>query len=337
MSTFLGFGTALPEHEIPPEVARDTLVALFPRLKPAVDGLRVTRYAVEPIERLLQPRSLEAAVGCHLEHATRLATAACQRAMCSAGLGARQIDLLVAVSTTGFQAPSFDAHLVDRLGLRADVWRLPLGSLGCAGGAAAVTAAHRFLMDRPGGHALVVAAEVPSLFFQARDRSIGNMAAAMLFGDGAAAAVMGGRHPGPGPRLRVEGAASWLIPGSAAVLGYGVGDRGLRIALERRLPALIASGLGPIVEDFKARQRLGAVDFYAVHAGGPRVFDAVEAVLRLSPKHLALTRRVFGMVGNLLSASILFCLAALPEAPGDGLSIAFGPGVTVELAHLRRS
>jgi predicted naringenin-chalcone synthase len=333
MSTFLGFGTALPEHAIPPEVARETLVSLWPRLKPAADGVRVTRYAVEPVDRLLQPRSMLAAAGGHLEHATRLATAACQRALCSAGLDPRQVDLLVAVSTTGFQAPSFDTHLIDRLGLRADVWRLPLSSLGCAGGAAAVTAAHRYLADRSGGHALVVAAEVPSLFFQPGDRSTGNLAAAMLFGDGAAAAVMGGR---PRPGLRVEGTASWLIPGSTAVLGFGLGEKGLRIALDRRLPALIESGLGPIVQEFKERQGIGTLDFYAVHAGGPRVFDAVEAVLGLSPNHLAVTRRVFGAVGNLLSASLLFCLAALSEAQGDGLSIAFGPGVTVELAYLRR-
>ena len=81
---------------------------------------------------------------------------------------------------------------------------------------------------------------------------------------------------------------------------------------------------------------LDRVDFYAVHAGGPRVFDAVDTALGLQPPDLALSRRVFREVGNLSSASILFSLAALPDAPGEGLAIAFGPGVTIELGHLRR-
>ena len=78
-------------------------------------------------------------------------------------------------------------------------------------------------------------------------------------------------------------------------------------------------------------------DFLAVHGGGPRIFDAVEAALELAPEDLSLSRRVFREVGNLSSASILFTLAELPETPGDGLAIAFGPGVTVELARLRRA
>ena len=74
-----------------------------------------------------------------------------------------------------------------------------------------------------------------------------------------------------------------------------------------------------------------------MHAGGLRIFDAVQAALGLPADLLASSRAIFRQVGNLSSASILFSLAALPDAPpGDGLAIAFGPGVTIELAHLRR-
>ena len=88
--------------------------------------------------------------------------------------------------------------------------------------------------------------------------------------------------------------------------------------------------------EFRARQGVDHVGFYAVHAGGPRIFDAVQSALRLDDEALAVSRQVFREVGNLSSASILFSLAALPETPGEGLAIAFGPGVTIELAHLRR-
>ena len=87
--------------------------------------------------------------------------------------------------------------------------------------------------------------------------------------------------------------------------------------------------------DFRARQGIDQIDFYAVHGGGPRVFDAVETALGLEADELALSRSVFSQVGTLSSASILFTLGALAPASGEGLAIALGPGATIELTHLK--
>jgi predicted naringenin-chalcone synthase len=131
-------------------------------------------------------------------------------------------------------------------------------------------------------------------------------------------------------------ATSRLVPSSASVLGFDLRDSGFHIVLDRRLPRLVEASLGGAVADFRANHRIEDLDFYAVHAGGPRIFDAVQAALRLEDDALAVSRRVFKEVGNLSSASILFSLAALPDRHGQGLAIAFGPGVTIELAHLHR-
>ena len=52
--------------------------------------------------------------------------------------------------------PSLDAHLVDELGFRRDVRRMPLTELGCAGGAAALCRAHDFLRGFPAARVLVL-------------------------------------------------------------------------------------------------------------------------------------------------------------------------------------
>jgi predicted naringenin-chalcone synthase len=270
----------------------------------------------------------------YAEHAPRLARLASSRALADAQLEPGDIDMVISVSCTGYLVPSLEVRLAAEMGMRADIIRLPLTELGCSGGAAALAAAHRHLAAYPQSRVLVVAVELCSLSFRPDDRSLDNLTAAMVFGDGAAATVLGG-DGGP-DCLQLVHATSRIVPNSTSVLGFDLRDSGFHVVLDRRLPRLVEASLAGAVADFRASRRIEALDFYAVHAGGPRIFDAVQSALRLDDEALAVSRRVFSEVGNLSSASILFSLAALPETPGEGLAIAFGPGVTIELAHLRR-
>ena len=336
-SAFLGFGTALPPHRVDGAESLRALGGLWPRLRGATPE-PVTRYLIAPIEWLLAPRSLGEAMRVYAEHAPRLARLASCSALANADVAPAAIDLVVSVSCTGYMVPSLDVRLAAELGLRPDVTRLPLTELGCSGGAAAIAVAHRHLAAYPRDHVLVVAVEIPSLTFQPADRSLDNLTASLVFGDGAAAAVLTGAAGAAPGQLQVLGTGSRLLPNSSAALGFDLRDTGFHVVLDRRLPRLVESDLAAVVAGFEVRQGItGRPDFLAVHGGGPRIFDAVEAALELAPEDLSLSRRVFREVGNLSSASILFTLAELPETPGDGLAIAFGPGVTVELARLRRA
>ncbi len=332
MSSFLGFGTALPAHRVGAAESVAALEAVWPRLRGVARPEPVTRYTVEPIERVVRPHSLGEAMTAYAEHAPRLARAAAERALAAAGLDPGGVDLVISVSCTGYLVPSLDVRLIAEMGMRPDVIRLPLTELGCSGGGAAVAAAHRHLAAYPQDRVLIVAVELPSLSFHPEDRSLDNLTAAFVFGDGAAAAVLSDAEAG----LQVISAGSRLLPGSAQLLGFDLRDTGFHVVLDRRLPRLIEHRLGEVVDDFRHRHEVGPLDFFAVHAGGPRIFDAVAAALDLPSDALEVSRRVFRQVGNLSSASLLFSLAALPETPGEGLALAFGPGVTVELAHLRR-
>ncbi|MBJ7597931.1 MAG: type III polyketide synthase [Candidatus Nephthysia bennettiae] len=333
MSAFLGFGTALPEHVVEPAAAVASLRRVWPRLPAASPSDAVTRHTVEPLEGVLSRRTLSQAMRAYADHAPRLAEQASRRALAAAGVEPSEIDMVISVSCTGYMVPSLDVQLAREMGMRADIIRLPITELGCSGGSAAIAAAHRHLTAYPRAHVLVVAVEVCSLSFRSDDRSLDNLTAALVFGDGAAATVMSGdRADG----LHLVNAASRLVPNSSSVLGFDLRDSGFHIVLDRRVPRLVEASLAGAVADFRARHRIDSLDFYAVHAGGPRIFDAVQSALRLGDDALAVSRRVFREVGNLSSASILFSLAALPETPGHGLAMAFGPGVTIELAHLHR-
>lgn len=331
MASIAAIATALPEHRLDPEATADLLGKVFPRLR-TVALQPVTRYSVEPPERLLQARPVGEATALYARHAPRLAAEASAAALAAAGVDPAAIDVVISTSCTGYLCPALDVRLVAELGLRDDVVRIPLTELGCSAGMTALGLAQRHLEGHPAERVLVVAVELCSLSFQPDDRSIDNLIASMVFGDGAAAAVLTASAPRPGG-LELVATSRRLLPGSAGRLGFDLRDDGFHVVLDPHLGGLIGDRLADAVDAFWTGE---APRFHAVHAGGPRIFDAVERALGLADAALTSSRRVFDSVGNLSSASILHCLDALPETWGDGLALAFGPGVTVEMGRIRR-
>jgi predicted naringenin-chalcone synthase len=327
MTRFLGFGTALPPFQLTADASRRALASIWPHLKSAPIE-PVIRYTVRPIAETFHSRSLGEQMRQYAREAPRLALEASAKALLEAGVIASEVDAVISVSCTGYMVPALDVQLGAELGLRPNVVRLPFTELGCSGGGAAIGVAHRFLRAEPESVVLVVCVELCSLTFRSDDSSIDNLAASMVFGDGAAATVMADRPGG----LQVERVGTQLLPASQDQLGFQLRDDGFHPILDKRLPRVIAERLPAVLEAFGADPG----DFQAVHAGGPRIFDAVEQALGLAPGGLDVSREVFRTYGNLSSASILFVLAALPNVPGRGLAITFGPGVTIELASLRR-
>lgn len=329
MTRLVGFGRALPDHQLTPAASLAALSQIWPHLRSAGPEA-VTRYTVLPVDQVFAPQSLGERMSVYQREAPRLAQLAVEEALADAQVRADQIDAVFSVSCTGYMVPALDVRLAQRLGFRSDVIRVPLTELGCAGGGAAIAAAHRHLRLEPSQTVLVVCVELCSLTFQAGDSSIDNMTAAMVFGDGAAAALLTGDPGG----LEVISTATRLIPDTAELLGFDLRDDGFHPVLDRRLPRLIQAELAGALAGFGE----GQFDFFAVHAGGPRIFDAVEQGLGLPGEALAASRSNFSHYGNLSSASLLLALSDLREGPpGPGLALAFGPGVTVEMATLRRS
>jgi alkylresorcinol/alkylpyrone synthase len=337
--TIGGLATALPPYRVGGDEVLRLITQLWPRLERRVslfaDELTETeRYLVRPIEEALLPLSPSDQAARYAAEATPLAIAAAERALADAGTGTDAIGLLVVASCTGFVLPGIDVQLVNHLGLRRDIRRMPFMHFGCAGGAASLAWASDWVRSHPGQTALVVAVEVPTLTFRPADTSADNLLSVLVFGDGAGAAVL--HDDGEPGRLSIGRTASRLVAASTDALGFERADDGFRVVVSRQLPRMIEANLPQLVGDFAGDTAM--LDVVAAHPGGQAIVDSVVRCLGLEERQVAATRSVLRRTGNTSSAAILFVLeelaAHLPVASGRGLAAAFGPGLTVELIEL---
>jgi alkylresorcinol/alkylpyrone synthase len=276
---------------------------------------------------------------------TDLAEEAVRRALEDAGLTAADVDVILVTSVTGIAAPSLDARLVPRLGLRPDVKRLPVFGLGCVAGAAGVARLHDYLVGHPDGVAVLVSVELCSLTVQRDDASTANLVASGLFGDGAAAVVLLGQRRAEavgavGPD--VAGTRSRFYPDTERVMGWDIGGTGFRIVLAASVADVVESNLGDDMKMFLAEHDLAVPDVacWVAHPGGPKVLQAVQKALDLPDGALRHAWESLATVGNLSSSSVLHVLHATlaDEAPppgSHGVLMAMGPGFCAELVLLR--
>jgi alkylresorcinol/alkylpyrone synthase len=305
-------------------------------------GVR-TRNLALPLDRYPGLTTFDESNRIYAEIGTSLAEQAVSRALDGTGLVPQDVDLLMLTSVTGIGAPSLDVALATRLGMRPDVVRLPTFGLGCAGGAAGLGRLHDHLVGHPDQVAVLVSVELCSLTLQQGDDSAANLVASGLFGDGAAAVVMVGDDVPVGAPggTRTVAAASHLVPGTVEALGWDIGASGFRIVLAAGLPQVIEQTLAEPVAALLDRHDLKIRDVasWVVHAGGPRILDAVRGALDLDDVELEVSREVLAETGNLSSASVLHVLERTlrrPAPPGSpAVLMAFGPGVGIDLVLLR--
>lgn len=333
--------SAFPRTRVDTRVAIDTLTRLFPAEDPEFVRALVERCGIDErriattIPEVLAPSTFTERNAQYREAAADLALEAARKAVLRAGLELSAIDVVIDVSCTGVVIPALDVDLAPRLGLRPDVRRIPITESGCAAGALALGLAAS--LARTGERVLVVAVELCSLSLVSGDRSRTNLIAAVLFGDGAAAAVVA--PDGPGPRITAVG--SHLIQATHHVMGFDVGDHGLRIFLDRELPNVLVEALPAARERFLARHGVLPQDIglHLIHPGGRRVMEAYESMCGLAPGGLRFSRESLRRHGNLSSASVLTVIElALAEGVRPGTTafvLAVGPGLSLEMALLR--
>ncbi|WP_426443507.1 type III polyketide synthase [Bradyrhizobium genosp. P] len=310
----------------------ETLSSLF-----ANTGIR-HRYGVKPIEWYLERRGWPERTQAFLEGAEALFVDVARKAIARADLNSSDIDVVVTVCSTGIATPTLDARVAGKLGLRADVSRVPVFGLGCAGGVSGLSIAARLAEARPGANILLVALELCTLAVRHDELTKANIVAASLFGDGAAAIVL---RAGDGGATRIEASGEKLWPDTLDIMGWTVDPEGFGVVFQRTIPDFIRDHMGSAVAEILARMKLSVddIDRFLCHPGGTKVIAALERALALDQGTLDHERDIIADCGNMSAPTVLFVLerARIRGLPPRSLLTALGPGFTLSCVALRHA
>lgn len=299
------------------------------RMMPVFENSGIERrYSCVPIDWYSRTHGWKERNALYIEHAVSLLENVMVALLESAKLNVDDIDMIVTVSTTGIATPSLDALLIERLGLRRDIGRLPIFGLGCAGGVIGLTRASELATARPGSKVAFLVVELCALTFRKEDFSRSNIVATALFGDGAAGMLLS--TDGDGPVVGANGEYSWSH--SRDVMGWDVEEDGLRAIFSTSIPTLVGRDMRGIVDGFLTRHDLSRrdIDLYASHPGGAKVLAALERAFELEDGALTDSRATLSEFGNMSAVTVLFVLARMDWRRRHQriLMTSMGPGFT---------
>ena len=308
----------------------------FSRLARVFESAEIkTRHTVRPLDWYLKPLGWTERNEAYLSGAGELFVDAASKALAAADLSSAEVDVVVTISSTGIATPSLDARVAKRMGFRADVERVPVFGLGCAGGVAGFAIAAKMAMSRPGCTVLLVAVETCSLAFRMDKLTKENIVATALFGDGAAACVL---RVGPQGIASVEMSGQHTWADTLDVMGWSVDPQGLGVIFDRAIPPFAEAHVGAAVSGILAREGLGLADVnrFICHPGGAKVITALERALAMKSGTLDHERNVLSDYGNMSAGTVLFVLDRAIKAglPARTALLAMGPGFSLSCVSL---
>ncbi len=292
------------------------------------------RYGIMAIEEVFTATSFEQKNAIYVREVKKLGTTVLKKALNKSNWKADSLDYIITVSCTGIMIPSLDAYLINDLGLRQDVVRLPVTEMGCAAGVSGLIYANNFLKSNPGKRAAVVAVESPTSTFQLNDFSMANMVSAAIFGDGAACVLLSSEETARGPKI--VGGEMYHYTDATHLMGFDLTNNGLQMILDPSVPVAIAESFSNIVYPFLGRYgtSIEQVNHLIFHPGGKKIVQTVEELFGKLGKNINDTRETLRLFGNMSSATVFYVLERFLEkdiASGDqGLMLSFGPGFSAQ-------
>lgn len=251
----------------------------------------------------------------------------------------KSLDFIITVSCTGIMIPSLDAYLINDLGLRQDIVRLPVTEMGCAAGISGIIYATNFLKANSGKRAAVIAVESPTATLQLDDFSMANMVSAAIFGDGAACALLSSKKEDQGPQ--VMGTGMYHFYDSTHLMGFDLTNKGLKMILDPMVPQNISEHFEKIIYPFleKHGTSIELVDHLIFHPGGRKIVQTVEDLFGTLGKNIVETKEVLRLYGNMSSVTVLYVLERFIDKPvpegEQGLMLSFGPGFSAQKVLLQ--
>jgi len=140
------------------------------------------------------------------------------------------------------------------------------------------------------------------------------------------------------PGLKVLAFAEKLLPNSPDEMTWTPNAYQFEMSLSRLVPIFIRDAIGEFVValcrdagiDFEAEKASMA---FAIHPGGPKIVDHIQAQLGICPQQVAISHHILRQHGNMSSATVPYIWGEMVKdagiPPGTKiLSVAFGPGLT---------
>ena len=292
------------------------------------------RYGIMDPEEVFTATSFEEKNAIYVRETKKMGTAVLAKALRKNDWTPESIDYIITVSCTGIMIPSLDAYIINDLGLRQDVVRLPVTEMGCAAGVSGMIYASNFLRANPNKRAAVIAVESPTATFQLNDFSMANMVSAAIFGDGAACVLLSSEEEATGPVI--VGEEMYHFKDATHLMGFDLVNTGLKMILDPAVPETISEHFPNIVHPFlkKHHSSMEKVHHLIFHPGGRKIVQTVEELFGKLGKNIDDTRETLKLYGNMSSATVLYVLERFMEkeipAGKQGLVLSFGPGFSAQ-------
>ena len=138
--TLLALATAVPRYLLEQSAVADFArriyaksFARYPKLADVFVNAGIERrYSVRPIEWFNAPHDWSERTQAYLDGASALFVQAARAALDRAGVAARDVDVIITVSSTGIATPSLEARVGADMGFRPSAMRVPVPGSGCA-------------------------------------------------------------------------------------------------------------------------------------------------------------------------------------------------------------
>jgi predicted naringenin-chalcone synthase len=244
---------------------------------------------------------------------------------------------LIHVTCTGYVAPSAAQRLVASKGWLTTVVTHAY-HMGCYAAFPAIRQAVGFLLaDGAAGRADVVHTELCTLHLNPALHDPEQLVIQSLFADGFARYTVATQAP-ERPHFELVAMREELLPDSSEAMTWRCADWGFHMTLARDVPQRLAQALPGFVAQLAAKAGCTEADVrrarFAIHPGGPKIIEQVQAALELEDAQVEASRRVLRAYGNMSSATLPYVWAEMlaDDTVADGtlvVSLAFGPGLTL--------
>ncbi|MAJ50532.1 MAG: type III polyketide synthase [Flammeovirgaceae bacterium] len=252
---------------------------------------------------------------------------------CMKGRDMKDLTHLITVSCTGIYAPGIDLDIIDQLKMHSNIQRTAINFMGCYGVFNALKLAKSICEASTSAQVLIVSVELCTLHFQSKNDKFLNLSQA-LFSDGAASCLV--TNEGNYDTFSIDQFHCDVLLEGKNEMSWKIGQHAFDMILTLEVAKLIEKNTKSIVSKLldKVPFDISQISHYALHPGGKSILKAIEFSLNLSKEQNKHAYHILKNYGNMSSATILFVLKKLLEdqsqAKGPVLSMAFGPGLTIE-------